>query len=88
MENCFLIFIDEDIKTIYYVINGKLNLRINLTWAFAYNLVMIPISAGVFFAIDFVIDPMISSAAMSIFLNLNIRYFIYCSCNILKFYET
>lgn len=39
---------------------------INLLWAFAYNIFMAPIAAGVFYGQGFTISPMISSTAMSL----------------------
>jgi cation transport ATPase len=34
-------------------------------WASIYNIIMLPISAGVFYSLDFTITPTIASAAMS-----------------------
>ena len=41
-------------------------IRENLFWAFVYNVVCIPIAAGAFYALQFVITPMIGAAAMSL----------------------
>ena len=44
---------------------GNLFIRINLFWAFAYNMVIMPIVAGVFFKWDIVVPPVWSAVAMS-----------------------
>jgi Cu+-exporting ATPase len=45
---------------------GNLFIKMNLCWAFAYNLVMLPITTGMFYSLDVVISPIISSIAMSV----------------------
>ena len=42
------------------------NIRENLFWAFIYNLICIPIAAGVLFGLGVVLDPMYGAAAMSL----------------------
>lgn len=42
------------------------NIRENLFWAFIYNLICIPIAAGVLYAVGVVLDPMYGAAAMSL----------------------
>jgi hypothetical protein len=44
---------------------GNLFIRLNLFWAFAYNIVIMPIVAGVFFPLDIFVSPVWSSIAMS-----------------------
>ena len=44
---------------------GNLFIRINLFWAFIYNIVIMPIVAGVFFEWDVVVSPVWSAVAMS-----------------------
>ena len=43
-----------------------LNIKENLFWAFIYNLVCIPIAAGVFSPLGLTLDPMIGAVAMSL----------------------
>lgn len=43
-----------------------LNIKENLFWAFIYNLVCIPIAAGVFSPLGLTLDPMIGATAMSL----------------------
>ena len=43
-----------------------LNIRENLFWAFIYNIIGIPVAAGVFYtAFGWILNPMIAAAAMS-----------------------
>lgn len=44
---------------------GNLFIRLNLFWAFAYNIVIMPITAGVLFPLDIFVSPVWSSIAMS-----------------------
>lgn len=42
------------------------NIKLNLFWAFFYNIIAIPIAAGAFYALNFTLNPMIAAAAMSL----------------------
>ena len=42
------------------------NIKINLFWAFIYNIIAIPIAAGAFYALNFTLNPMIAAACMSL----------------------
>jgi Cu+-exporting ATPase len=48
-----------------FIKKGNLFIKINLFWAFAYNIVVMPIVAGVFYHWDLVVSPVWSSIAMS-----------------------
>ncbi|CAD8121000.1 unnamed protein product [Paramecium sonneborni] len=65
-----VIILNENLWSIVSLINlMKTALKviyINLIWAFAYNLFMAPIAAGVFYGQGLTISPMISSASMSL----------------------
>ena len=41
------------------------NIKLNLFWAFFYNIIAIPIAAGAFYALNFTLNPMIAAACMS-----------------------
>jgi Cu+-exporting ATPase len=45
---------------------GNLFIRLNLFWAFAYNIVIMPIVAGVFYKYDVFVSPVGSCIAMSV----------------------
>lgn len=60
---------DDVFKVSTTIKTGRRALRIikeNLFWAFVYNVIMIPIAAGVFSAIGVALNPMMASAAMSL----------------------
>ena len=42
------------------------NIKLNLFWAFIYNIIAIPIAAGAFYALKFTLNPMIAAACMSL----------------------
>lgn len=42
------------------------NIKENLFWAFIYNVIMIPVAAGAFSALNFTFNPMIAAACMSL----------------------
>lgn len=70
MESAGITLINSDLKQIEMAIKlSKLTMqtiRQNLFWAFIYNLIAIPIAAGVMYPINgFLLNPMIAGAAMS-----------------------
>ena len=64
-----IIILHENLKTIPLIFKivkiTRIFILINFIWAFAYNLIIIPIAAGVFFGFGIVISPLSSSASMS-----------------------
>lgn len=64
-----IVLMGEDIGQVARVVTfAKATLRIikqNLFWAFIYNIIGIPVAAGVFASFGIVLNPMIASAAMS-----------------------
>lgn len=44
---------------------GNLFIRINLFWAFGYNVIMMPVVAGIFYPFGILVSPMWSAIAMS-----------------------
>ena len=42
------------------------NIKLNLFWAFFYNIIAIPIAAGAFYSLNFTLNPMIAAACMSL----------------------
>jgi len=70
IDSADVVLMNDDLKKVAYSIKkGKKTLRIikqNLFWAFIYNLLLIPIAAGVFSFIGFNISPMLGALAMSL----------------------
>lgn len=64
-----VVLMGEDIGQVARVVTyAKATLRIikqNLFWAFIYNIIGIPVAAGVFASLGLVLNPMLASAAMS-----------------------
>lgn len=55
------------IPTLFHLIKtARIFIAINIFWVFAYNLFIIPVSAGAFYAYNFTISPIIASTAMSL----------------------
>ena len=44
---------------------SKIFIILNLIWAFAYNIFIMPVAAGAFIAYGFTVSPIIASSAMS-----------------------
>lgn len=64
-----IIFMKEDLNLILVLLKISkytyIFIWINIFWAFVYNIVMIPITAGTFYAVwDFLMSPTVSSVAM------------------------
>lgn len=70
VSSASVVLLKDDLSSVLKTIKtGKRALRIikeNLFWAFFYNVIMIPVAAGVFSALGFSLNPMIASAAMSL----------------------
>ena len=64
-----VVILSENIYKILALIRflkrGNLFINLNLLWAFAYNIVIMPVVAGVFFPLDIFVSPVWSSVAMS-----------------------
>lgn len=65
-----VVVLDDNLYKILALIRmlkkGNLFININLFWAFAYNIIIMPIVAGVFYKWDFWVSPIWSSIAMSL----------------------
>ena len=72
IESADIVLVKNDISHISAAINlshaTMRNIKQNLFWAFFYNLLGIPVAAGVFkiFGVDLLLNPMIAAAAMSL----------------------
>ena len=56
-----------DASNAYYLSRKTVNnIKLNLFWAFFYNIIAIPIAAGAFYSLDFTLNPMIGAACMSL----------------------
>lgn len=64
-----VVILSENIYKILALIRflkkGNLFIKMNLFWAFAYNIVIMPVVAGVFFPLNIFVSPVWSSIAMS-----------------------
>jgi len=65
-----VVVLDENLFKILALIRllkkGNLFININLFWAFGYNIIIMPIVAGVFYNWDIWVSPIWSSIAMSL----------------------
>lgn len=70
IDSAGVVLVNEDLRTLDTVFDLShatvRNIKENLFWAFFYNVIMIPVAAGVFSAIGFVFNPMIAAACMSL----------------------
>ena len=70
IDSAGAVLVGEDLRTLDTVIDLSKatvkNIKENLFWAFFYNVVMIPVAAGVFSPLGFTFSPMIAAACMSL----------------------
>ncbi|MBQ7152470.1 MAG: heavy metal translocating P-type ATPase [Clostridia bacterium] len=70
VDSADVVLVNDDLKSlsaaIYLGRNVLLNIRENLFWAFIYNIIGIPLAAGVFVFAGITLNPMIGAAAMSL----------------------
>lgn len=70
VESADIILMNSDLKQILHALKLSkktyITIKQNLFWAFAYNVIAIPIAAGLFFPVfGFLLNPMIAGAAMA-----------------------
>lgn len=70
MESAKMTIVSSDLRKIIKAINlskkTERTIKMNLFWAFVYNIIAIPVSAGVLYPVNgFLLDPMIAGAAMA-----------------------
>ena len=70
IDSAGVVLVSEDLRTLDTVFDlsraTERNIKENLFWAFFYNVVMIPVAAGVFSPLGFTFNPMIAAACMSL----------------------
>ena len=70
IDSADVVLVSEDLRTLDTVFDlsraAVRNIKENLFWAFFYNVIMIPVAAGVFSALNFQFNPMIAAACMSL----------------------
>ena len=70
IDSAGVVLVSEDIRALDTAFGlsraAVRNIKENLFWAFIYNVVMIPVAAGAFSALGFVLNPMIAAACMSL----------------------
>ena len=70
IDSADIVLVSEDLRTLDTMFDLSrvtvLNIKENLFWAFFYNVIMIPVAAGAFTALNFVFNPMIAAACMSL----------------------
>lgn len=70
IDSAGVVLMSEDLRTLDTVFDLSRatvrNIKQNLFWAFFYNVVMIPVAAGAFSSLNFVFNPMIAAACMSL----------------------
>lgn len=70
IDTADIVLVSEDLRTLDTVFDlsraAVRNIKENLFWAFFYNVIMIPVAAGAFSALNFPFNPMIAAACMSL----------------------
>lgn len=70
IDSADIVLVSEDLRTLDTLFDLSRatvrNIKENLFWAFFYNVVMIPVAAGVFSPLGFTFNPMIAAACMSL----------------------
>lgn len=70
IDSAGVVLVSEDLRTLDTVFGLSKatvrNIKENLFWAFFYNVVMIPVAAGVFSSLGFTFNPMIAALCMSL----------------------
>lgn len=70
IDSAGVVLVSEDLRTLDTVFDLSRatvrNIKQNLFWAFFYNVIMIPVAAGVFSVFNFTFTPMIAAACMSL----------------------
>lgn len=70
IDSAGVVLVNEDLRSLDTAFDLSRatvrNIKQNLFWAFFYNVIMIPVAAGVFSALNFHFNPMIAAACMSL----------------------
>ena len=70
IDSAGVVLVSDDIRSLDTAFDlsraAVRNIKENLFWAFIYNVVMIPVAAGAFYALGFTFNPMIAAACMSL----------------------
>lgn len=70
IDSAGVVLVNEDLRSLDTAFDLSRatvrNIKQNLFWAFFYNVIMIPVAAGVFSALKFHFNPMIAAACMSL----------------------
>ena len=70
IDSAGVVLVNEDLRTLDTVFDLSRatvrNIKENLFWAFIYNIIMLPVAAGVFSAFGLAFNPMLAAACMSL----------------------